>query len=206
MSIKRKAAGILAAALLAGFLLTGCSGTGALNEKQIAALNEITAGQAVPGRMGKISVPRETASKFPALKKVFQADIDGECFYVFETESLGYRSRINLLVVIDPKKDEVSGIKVLEQDETPVYGGDYLEKDWFAERFQGKKTDGYLVRTILEAENDNEIIQITGASVSSQAVVNGVNAAIGAYRELILGETAEPVELKVQGYITGGSH
>ena len=35
---------------------------------------------------------------------------------------------------------------------------------------------------VLDKENPEDIIQVTGATISSQAVVNAVNAAIGAYQ------------------------
>jgi electron transport complex protein RnfG len=91
---------------------------------------------------------------------------------------------------------------VLQHDETPLYGGDSLTEEWFLNRFKNKGADLYLNRVPLEQTQPNDVIQITCATVSSQAVINGVNAAIGTYRELILGEEAQPVPLKVEGFVT----
>lgn len=71
------------------------------------------------------------------------------------------------------------------------------------DRFKGKSIKEYLQRVVLEANKPNEVIQITAATISTQALINGVNSAIGAYRELVLNETAEPVPLKVEEFVTG---
>ena len=77
-----------------------------------------------------------------------------------------------------------------------------VTKEWFLNRFKNKSANMYLNRVALEQSQPNDVIQITCATVSSQAVINGVNAAIGTYRELILGEEAQPVPLKVEGFVT----
>lgn len=195
---------MLAAAILL-VTVTGCSsGNSKMTSPQKEALQgllgsgQVIADEAIKG----LELTTEVKEKFPAVKNAYEINCGGQENYVFLSSPLGYRSAIDLLVLIDGQKNEVLGIRVLQHDETPLYGGDSLDKDWFLNRFKNKSAGTYLNRVALEPSQPNDIIQITCATVSSQAVVNGVNAAMGAYRELILGEEAEPVPLKVEGFVT----
>lgn len=149
-----------------------------------------------------IELPEEVGKKFPAVKKAFVITCGEHKNYAFLSSPLGYRSAIDLFIVINGEENELLGLRVLQHDETPLYGGDSLTKEWFLNRFNNKSAGTYLNRVVLEQTRPNDIIQITCATVSSQAVINGVNAAMGAYRELVLGEEAQPVPLKVEGFVT----
>lgn len=183
------------------FCLAGCSKPYDLSAKQHSTLNELLFQKVTDDQIEAVKIGEETARKFPAVEKSFKVALNGQDYYVFIVVPTGYRSVIQTMVVINAKQKNIQGIKVLEHDETPGYG-DWLTEGWFAGRFKGKSVDQYLVRTILEANNANEIIQITGATVSTQAVINGVNAAFGAYREAVLGEKAEAVPLRVEDRVT----
>ena len=56
-----------------------------------------------------------------------------------------------------------------------------LTETYFLDRFKNLSVGKYLNLAELDKENPEDIVQVTGATISSQAVVNGVNAAIGAY-------------------------
>jgi electron transport complex protein RnfG len=164
-------------------------------------LDEILGFAAAEEQIEPIDFPTETARKFPAVNKIFKVAGKEKDNYMFLVSPVGYRAPINMMVVIDADKNSVMGIKVLQQDETPEWGI-WLGEEWFTNRFKGKSVDRYLKRALLEAEESNEIIQITSATISTQAVINGVNSAMGIYREAVLGEKADPVPLKVEEYIT----
>lgn len=149
-----------------------------------------------------IELPAEIKEKFPAVTKAFVINCGEKKYYAFLSSPLGYRSAIDLIIAIDGQKNEMLGIRVLQHGETPLYGGDSLTKDWFLNRFNHKRISAYLNRVVLEPSQPNDIVQITCATVSSQGVINGVNAAMGVYRELVLGEEAQPVPLKVEGFVT----
>ena len=196
---------ILVAAALT-FVLTGClsGNSNKLTAQEKEALQALfSSDQDLDNStIQRLELPEEIAKKFPAVKKAFEITFGGQKLYAFHSSPLGYRSPIDLFTVIDGEKNEILGTRVLQHDETPLYGGDSLTKDWFLNRFKNKSTDLYLNRVALEQTQPNDVIQITCATISSQAVINGVNAAIGTYRELILGEEAQPVPLKVEGYVT----
>jgi len=199
---------IIAMAVLA-LIVTGCfsANSKGMTARQKEALQELLGSdqEIADEDIKNVELPEQVAKKFPAVKKVFEINRENQKYYAFASSPLGYRSAIDLFIAIDGEKKEVTGIKVMQHDETPEYAG-YMTKDWFLNRFKNKSTGTYLNRVVLEASRPNDVIQITGATVSSQAVINGVNAAMGAYREVVLGEEAQPVPLEVEGYVTEIKH
>ncbi|MGR6836648.1 FMN-binding protein [Syntrophomonas erecta] len=188
--------------IIAGLLaVVGCSEEDNLTGLQLKGLNQIINGEVTAEQIEMVSISPEAAEKFPAVAKMFKIAGDGEGNYGLLVKPVGYRAPISVMVVIDDNKQEVMGIKVIQQNETPGWG-EWLAETWFTDRFKGKNVHKYLERAILEAKEDNEIIQITSATVTTQAVLNGVNAAMGIYREVVLEEEAEPVPLKVEEFIT----
>ena len=201
--LKRAIAYIVLVAIIIGcWGTTGCSREKTIPKQQLAILNQLLSTSVSDKQVEIIEIQDETAQKFPAIDKMFKVVADEEQEnYVFLVSPVGYRAPINIMVAIDGEKDEIAGIKVLQQDETPGWG-EWLAETWFTDRFKGKGVDIYLERAVLEAKAPNEIIQITSATVTTQAVLNGVNAAMGAYKELVLGSEAEAVPLNVEGFIT----
>jgi len=201
--LKRAIAYIVLVAIIIGcWGITGCSREKTMPKQQLTILNQLLSTSVSDKQVETIEIQDETAQKFPAIDKMFKVVADEEQEnYVFLVSPIGYRAPINIMVAIDGEKDEIAGIKVLQQDETPGWG-EWLAETWFTDRFKGKGVDIYLERAVLEAKAPNEIIQITSATVTTQAVLNGVNAAMGAYRELVLGSAAEAVPLNVEGFIT----
>lgn len=178
----------------------GCSRSQAMTGQQLTVLNGILAAGITNKQVKTMEIEAKTARKFPAVEKMFKIS-SGEEYYAFLVSPAGYRAPINMMVVIDAGRNEVTGIKVMQQDETPGYG-EWLAEAWFTDRFKGKSVDKYLQRVVLEAEEPNDIVQITSATITTQAVLNGVNSAMGVYRETILGQRSDPVPLQVEGYIT----
>lgn len=114
----------------------------------------------------------------PAIRRAYE--IDG-VIKAYVVSCVGYNGPIELLAAIDDEKDELMGIEILNHIESQRYA-EHIEKDWFLSRFKTIIADKYLNMVVLDKENPEDIVQVTGATVSSQAVVNAVNAAIGAYQ------------------------
>lgn len=127
---------------------------------------------------------------FPAVEKVYS--IDG-LPVAFMTSGTGYVGTIRTLVVMDNELKKTSGIRIIEQGDTPLYA-DSIKEGWFGDRFKGLDLLEYLNLVVLDPEKSTDIVQVTGASVSSQAVLNNVNSAIGAWNYLALGVKKEPVK------------
>lgn len=127
---------------------------------------------------------------FPGVEKIYSIDNIPAAFVASGT---GYEGIIKTLVVMDNEKKQIAGIHILEQGDTPDYADPIMES-WFTDRFKGLELFEYLNRVVLDPEKPTDIVQVTGASVSSQAVINNVNSAIGAWNYLVNNKTMDPVE------------
>ena len=92
------------------------------------------------------------------------------------SDTSGYGGKIKLMVGIDAEKGTITGIKVLSHSETPGLGARSTEPEWQAQ-FKGKSLKNDLVVTKQDPTKDNDIRAITAATITSRAVVTGVNAA-----------------------------
>lgn len=111
----------------------------------------------------------------PAVKRAYLVDGDLKAYVV---SCVGYNGPIEILASMDENK--LVGIEILEHVETPDYS-EGLTETYFLDRFKNLSLSKYLNLAELDKVNPEDIVQVTGATISSQAVVNGVNAAIGAY-------------------------
>lgn len=87
----------------------------------------------------------------------------------------GFQDVIRVIFGYDPGTGEVIGMRVLESKETPGLG-DKIEKDSaFLRAFDGVGTplDGRAAGR--ESGTDNEVTMITGATISSRAIVDIIN-------------------------------
>jgi electron transport complex protein RnfG len=190
----------IAIVLLIVILITGC-GSDTITKNELKIIRDV-----IPNidkdDIKPIKLSDNIIEKFSAVKKVFRIkNADGND-YAFMVVPVGFRGHINTVVIIDGEQNQVRDVKIIDHEETLIYA-ESLTEGWFLDRFKGKSIKEYLQRVVLEANKPNEVIQITAATISTQALINGVNSAIGAYRELVLNETAEPVPLKVEEFVTG---
>ena len=112
--------------------------------------------------------------------------------YIVKVASPGFHGNIEMLVGINSEGVE-TGIKILSHGETPGVGAKIENAD-FQERFKNRPIDEEFKLVKTESSSDYEIQGITGATISSTAVITGVNTAVEYYKSAILGE--EVVEEK----------
>ncbi len=101
----------------------------------------------------------------------------------FKIEGSGFQGNVSIMVGMDPNFKQIIGIKVLEQIETPGLGTKIVEdpsnkenKYWFPEQFSGVIIEPEIVALKNhQPENQNEIQAISGATITSKAVVRIMN-------------------------------
>ena len=106
--------------------------------------------------------------------------------YIVQVASPGFHGNIEMLVGINSEGVE-TGIKILSHGETPGVGSKVENPD-FQERFKNRPTEEEFKLVKTESSSDYEIQGITGATISSTAVITGVNEAVSYYKSAILGE------------------
>jgi len=188
---------IVITALLVSIVATaaGCSRQStALTDAEAAAISAIS-GMDATGFTDVSSgvLTKDTAKKFPAVTKVYKQND----YYAFIVKPVAYNGPVTLALVIDGNSGESLGVRIVEHYETQHYVRD-MESAWFMDRFAGKSVNEYLTLARLHARAENEIVAITGATVTTEGVINGVNAAFGVYQEYALGLTAENVPYMVR--------
>jgi electron transport complex protein RnfG len=98
----------------------------------------------------------------------------------------GFQDIIRLIFGYDPNTGEVLGMKVLESKETPGLG-DKIEKDsTFVGQFVRVATLIQGVKRGRETGADGEVVMITGATISSQAVIDIINMRVDQLRDPIV--------------------
>jgi len=112
-----------------------------------------------------------------ATSQVFKAVSDeGGCIgWSFKVEGTGFADKIELIVAVDAAFEKMAGYNVLYAAETPGFG-DKIRQDFFRDQFKGSPAGDFeLARTGDSKIIDNRIVAISGATVSSTAVVNALN-------------------------------
>ncbi len=178
------------------FVLASCSDKqeSALDEQELTAAQELLATDGEFTDMTADVMTADRQEKFPAVDKVATSE-DGD--WIFICSPVGYNGPIKIAVAIDSESGCSVGIRILEHLETEEYVRD-MESDWFTDRFADKDVTKDLYTSHLTAENEQEVIIITGSTVTTQGVINGVNAAFAVYREYVLGEDQEAIPLEVE--------
>lgn len=93
--------------------------------------------------------------------------------YISTTAGKGYSSFIAMLVSLDIDL-KIKDVKILHHGETPGLG-DQVEEKSFIDQFKGKSLSQIV---LLKTETKENIQAITGATISSRAVTNGVKDAV----------------------------
>jgi len=103
--------------------------------------------------------------------------------YAFIGRGGGYQGEIEVMIGTDPQFTKIRGIDILESVETPGLGAK-ITSDWFKNQF--KKLNVLPFINLIKgkrAEESNQIQAITGATISSQTVVDILNETIKEVRE-----------------------
>ncbi len=93
--------------------------------------------------------------------------------YIASTAGKGYSSFIQMLVSLGTDM-KINDVKVLSMNETPGLGDQVLEKN-FLEQFKGKSLSQIV---LIKGETKENIQAISGATISSRGVTNGVKDAV----------------------------
>lgn len=131
--------------------------------------------------------------------KVFRTDIykaldesKNSVGFAFVAEGAGFADKIKLVIAVDGRCEKFFGFKVLSSNETPGFGSKIAEDDPeskydFADQFKGAPAEEVeLIKTgkleVIEVI-DSQIAAISGATVSSEAVVKIFNTYTDKVRE-----------------------
>ncbi|MFH1767546.1 MAG: FMN-binding protein [Candidatus Omnitrophota bacterium] len=104
--------------------------------------------------------------------------------YGFLAGGQGYGGTIKIMAVMTPDLNNLLGMEVIESVETPGLGAKIREIS-FKEQFKSLSLSPKIEYTKDKISSSNQIRAITGATVSSKAVVNILNSEIEQLRKII---------------------
>lgn len=141
----------------------------AVNLKEDIELNE----QAATVSMVNLDAAFTTA-KIDEVNQAYDGN-DNLIGYIVKVSNRGYSGRIGMVIGLSVE-GEVQGLEIIEINDTAGLGDRVTEAE-FRNQFINKRADRF-VTSKTGATADNEINAISGATISTDGVVNGVNAAI----------------------------
>jgi len=119
---------------------------------------------------------RGKKEKVEVYRAMSKAGESGECVgWSFNAAGSGFADKIELVVAVDKDFEKLAGFDVLASNETPGFG-DQIKYDYYRDQFKGAPAEELKLVMSGEPENiDAEIVAISGATVSSEAVVEIIN-------------------------------
>ncbi len=103
--------------------------------------------------------------------------------FAFVAEGSGFADKIKLVVAADANCQKLSGYQVLYANETPGFGSK-IREPFFSSQFVGAPAGKFeLTRTGNAEQIDERIVAISGATVTSTAMVDIFNNYIDAIKE-----------------------
>jgi len=110
---------------------------------------------------------------------VFEGIKSGQTIgYVVALSTEGYSGKISLLVGISSTDETIAGVRVLKHTETPGLGA-LAVKEEFYRKFDSRQLIPLTV--VKAAPGEYEVDALTGATITSKAIIDAVNEAIEWY-------------------------
>ncbi len=100
--------------------------------------------------------------------------------YTFNMKVNGYGGEITFMTGVS-KEGKITGLKILNHGETPGLGANST-KPYFSNSFKDKSVDNELTAT-KSPQGDSEVQALTSATVTTNAIVDGVNIVRQVYNE-----------------------
>jgi len=156
-------------------------------EKVEVAVREVLGS---PAKLDTLFLVGDKLSKTPpagvdaleATKLFIGFDADGAQIGVAVEEGTpGFVDEVRLLVGFNPSTGALTGFKVLAQKETPGLGDKIVKDSGFVRQFVGKLANP--LKGTKNATTDPSTVQtLTGATISSKAVIKVINKAVGTWK------------------------
>lgn len=116
----------------------------------------------------------------PLVREVYKGLKDGQVVgYTIKTAPSGYGGEVEVMVGISTEGN-ITAVSIGNHTETPGLGA-IAKDDSFNDQYDGKSVSKNLEVIKNGTPQDNQIVAISGATITSDAVTTGVNAAIELY-------------------------
>ncbi len=150
-----------------------------IEQNKITKINNLMSG--LLPKAEKFELAAELQIKSSKGKKVksnvYEALAERQCLgWAFNCEGPGFADKIELIVAVDKNFEKFAGYAVLASNETPGFG-DRIKLSYYRQQFVGAPIGKLEIAKTGDAEKiDSEIVAISGATVSSEAVIKIINS------------------------------
>ena len=137
---------------------------------------------------GKLSMTLPAGAKESDYKRLYIGrDKDGNAKGVaISRGESGFQDVIMVIFGLDPATQRLSGMKILDSKETPGLGDKiYKDKAFVSQFFDGPLTPLVGVKVGAGKGEPNEVDTITGATISSKAVIGIINHALAEWKPIL---------------------
>ncbi|MDD5448321.1 MAG: RnfABCDGE type electron transport complex subunit G [Actinomycetota bacterium] len=145
-------------------------------EEKQASMDSLPALKSAADLKEERELEKKAAKLEPSVEKVFSSPVG----YVILLASKGYGGQIRMGVGID-NAGVIQGVSIISQSETPGLGSN-IQNEEFLRQFVGKGETS-------EIKLDGEIKAVTGATISSTGVAEGVRKAMKVFDKVISGRS-----------------
>lgn len=104
-----------------------------------------------------------------------------EMAYIIKTISKGYGGDIEVISGIN-MDGTIAGVVIGSMTETPGLGAKAQDQP-FISQYNGKSIDNEIIVSKSSTGAENEIVAISGATITSQAVTDGINLAVEVFND-----------------------
>ena len=191
---------LIAASFLFGLLIaiTNAAWAPRIEQNKIDKLNRLMGGLLPQAKnfnsQGEVEINSAKGKKLKST--IYKAVTDAnECIgWAFNAIGSGFADKIELVIAVDKDFKTFAGFAVLASNETPGFG-DKIKLAYYRDQFAGAPAQKLDVSKTGDSKIiDSQIVAITGATVSSEAVVKIINNAASQIKEQML----------QKGFITNG--
>ena len=134
-----------------------------------------------------VEVDKKGKKKFYTVYEARFQD-DSLAGWVAKAGGQGYADKIELLVGIDALAENITGLFILDQKETPGLGNKVSDSDWRAQ-FVDKPATSPLVVVKDKSKGPSNIDAVSGATISSRSVCGIINQTIADIRTSLISST-----------------
>lgn len=149
-----------------------------IERNKIAKINDLMGGLLPKAEEFKLTAELqiESAKGKKIKSNVYKGLAEGRCLgWAFSCTGPGFADKIELIVAVDKEFENFAGYSVLASNETPGFG-DRIKLPYYQQQFEGAPAVKLeLAKTGDAGKIDSEIVAISGATVSSEAVIKIIN-------------------------------
>lgn len=124
----------------------------------------------------QMTAPVIQANQIKAEKEAAEAVLAGQEGTALKTQVKSYGGKLEMMVGISPD-GKILGVKILSHSDTPGLGTQPMESDYLAQYA------GLDVLSGNHIKDDTQVDAVTGATISSNAIYQGVKQALADFKE-----------------------